>query len=256
MSPADIKDDHEREHKKSRYSSFRKPPAVFPFLKRIKGESLRLETFTFIPHFESQLKAPEFCSKWERKSKLFKSNHHNVWVWGSNKDFSFLLFPPKPHSTYISPSEAESQYLEEFIRRYSNLNYSPIPPNLENPESVSKSVPCLKQMSKARRRWQAGSLSDNQVRKILTKQGTLLGLLSRLVQQNSQRNQRLWFRQLLNKWRLEKWVFSWLDNFLETFPVLELLFTNTSLCHWVIQLFFLIVIKSNGQEEGCRKYRN
>lgn len=161
MSPADIKDAHEREYKKSRCSSFRKPPAVFPFLKIIKGESLRLETFIFIPHFESQLKGPELCSKWERKSKLLESNHHNIW--GSNKDFSFLPFPPKPHSTYITPSEAASQYLGEFIRRYSNLNYSPIPPHLENPESVSKSVPCLKQLSKARRRWQTGSPPDNQV---------------------------------------------------------------------------------------------
>lgn len=38
MSPADIKDDYEKEQKKSRCSSFRKPPAVFPFFAEKKGK--------------------------------------------------------------------------------------------------------------------------------------------------------------------------------------------------------------------------
>lgn len=64
-------------------------------------------------------------------------------VWGYSKGFPFLFSPfffsflPFPHTT-ITPTSLwmESQYLGQFFRRYFNLKYGSIPPNLENPESV------------------------------------------------------------------------------------------------------------------------
>lgn len=64
---------------------------------------------------------------------------------GIARTFAFLFFSPLPTTTPPPPNpscEAKSEYLGQLTRSYSHLiYYSPIPTNLENPESILKSLP-------------------------------------------------------------------------------------------------------------------
>lgn len=132
LSPANINGDHEREHKSPRCLRFRKPPAVFPFLQRIKEEWLKLETCAHSTFWKSA-KGARVSFKIEMKIKALLIQPPWLCAWGYSRDFSFFLFFPfllPPPSTPTLPPPHPPCKLSHSI--WDNLNYGSIPPNLEN----------------------------------------------------------------------------------------------------------------------------